>query len=50
MESAEHDDPTAAGDTGADADAETPEEFADDIESDPAYNPPIEELKDLKGG
>ncbi len=39
-------------DTGAvhDATDQSPEEFAKDIESDPAYNPQDEELKREKGG
>ena len=31
-------------------DDETPEAFAADLENDPAHNPPIDELKDVKGG
>jgi hypothetical protein len=38
-----------ADDAGAD-DRQTPEQFADELESDPAHNPPIDELRDLKGG
>ena len=39
------DDPTAQA-----GDDETPEEFAEDLESDPAYNPEDEMLKREKGG
>ncbi|HVL31017.1 MAG TPA: hypothetical protein VM299_02185 [Solirubrobacteraceae bacterium] len=35
----------------ADADdRQTPEQFADELESDPAHNPSIDELRDLKSG
>jgi hypothetical protein len=40
-------------DTPDEADAgdrQTPEEFADELERDPAHNPPDDELRDLKGG
>ncbi len=33
-----------------DAEDETPEEFAEELEADPAYNPQDEELKREKGG
>ena len=39
----EEQDPTAEGD-------QSPEEFAEDLESDPAYNPEDEMLKREKGG
>ena len=31
-------------------DEESPEEFAADVESDPAHNPPDDELEDVRGG
>jgi hypothetical protein len=36
-------------DAGA-QDDETPEEFAEELESDPSHNPEDEELKDIQGG
>ena len=47
MERHDHDAPR---DDREATDDESPEEFADDLESDPAHDPPIDELEDLKGG
>ncbi len=51
MEQQDRDEPRgdAPEDAGA-GDQQTPEEFADELEGDPAHNPPIDELRDLKGG
>ena len=29
---------------------ESPQEFAEDVESDPSHNPPDDELEDVRGG
>jgi len=48
----EAEEPREDQDTGPvhDATDQSPEEFAKDIESDPAYNPTDEELRREKGG
>ena len=50
METEEHRDEQASPGQVPSAEDQSPDEFAEELESDPAYNPTDEELKREKGG